>query len=172
LIISLTEKSKVTSIIVTHEMDSAFRIGTRNGYVVPGKIIEDAEPEKFKQSTTSRRSVLERQHRSPILEEAKMQLQKNEIHDRPLVVGTVPCSSLFWCCWARPDFSPLVTYKHLRRQKKRRRHQKRAVVNAAGRKIVRSKIIFARCRAKRTSAEEAASPSLRRKQVQRRVRTR
>ncbi len=40
LIISLTEKSKVTSIIVTHEMDSAFRIGTHrhaNGYVVPRK---------------------------------------------------------------------------------------------------------------------------------------
>ena len=29
LIINLTENSKVTSIIVTHEMDSAFRIGTR-----------------------------------------------------------------------------------------------------------------------------------------------
>src|SRR6266436_4254566 len=51
LIISLTEKSKVTSIIVTHEMDSAFRIGTRMAMLYQGKIIEDAEPEKFKQST-------------------------------------------------------------------------------------------------------------------------
>src|ERR1700719_1464404 len=50
LIISLTEKSKVTSIIVTHEMDSAFRIGTRMAMVYQGKIIEDAEPEKLKQS--------------------------------------------------------------------------------------------------------------------------
>ena len=50
LIISLTEKSKVTSIIVTHEMDSAFRIGTRMAMLYQGKIIEDAEPEKFKQS--------------------------------------------------------------------------------------------------------------------------
>jgi phospholipid/cholesterol/gamma-HCH transport system ATP-binding protein len=51
LIIDLTEKSKVTSIIVTHEMDSAFRIGTRMAMLYQGKIIEDAEPEKFKQST-------------------------------------------------------------------------------------------------------------------------
>ena len=50
LIISLTEKSKVTSITVTHEMDSAFRIGTRMAMLYQGKIIEDAEAEKFKQS--------------------------------------------------------------------------------------------------------------------------
>lgn len=51
LIISLTEKSKVTSIIVTHEMASAFRIGTRMAMLYQGKIIEDAPPEQFKQST-------------------------------------------------------------------------------------------------------------------------
>jgi phospholipid/cholesterol/gamma-HCH transport system ATP-binding protein len=50
LIISLTEKSKVTSITVTHEMGNAFRIGTRMAMLYQGKIIEDAEPEKFKQS--------------------------------------------------------------------------------------------------------------------------
>ena len=50
LIINLTEKSKVTSIIVTHEMASAFRIGTRMAMLYQGKIIEDAEPEQFKQS--------------------------------------------------------------------------------------------------------------------------
>jgi len=50
LIISLSEKSKVTSITVTHEMDSAFRIATRMGMLYQGKIIEEAEPEKFKQS--------------------------------------------------------------------------------------------------------------------------
>jgi phospholipid/cholesterol/gamma-HCH transport system ATP-binding protein len=50
LIISLTEKSKVTSIIVTHEMGSAFRVGTRMAMLYQGKIIEDAEPEQFKQS--------------------------------------------------------------------------------------------------------------------------
>ncbi len=50
LIISLSEKSKVTSITATHEMDSAFRIGTRMAMLYQGKVIEEAEPEKFKQS--------------------------------------------------------------------------------------------------------------------------
>jgi phospholipid/cholesterol/gamma-HCH transport system ATP-binding protein len=50
LIISLTEKSHVTSVIVTHEMDSAFRIGTRMAMIYQGKIIEDGPPEQFKQS--------------------------------------------------------------------------------------------------------------------------
>ncbi len=50
LIINLTERQKVTSITVTHEMASAFRIATRMAMLYHGKIIEDAEPEKFKQS--------------------------------------------------------------------------------------------------------------------------
>lgn len=50
LIISLTKKSKVTSIIVTHEMDSAFRIGTRMAMLYQGKIIEEGEAEQFKRS--------------------------------------------------------------------------------------------------------------------------
>jgi phospholipid/cholesterol/gamma-HCH transport system ATP-binding protein len=50
LIISLTEKSRVTSITVTHEMDTAFRIATRMAMLYQGKIIEEAESEKFKQS--------------------------------------------------------------------------------------------------------------------------
>ena len=50
LIISLTEKSRVTSITVTHEMGSAFRIGTRMAMLYQGRIIEDAPPERFKQS--------------------------------------------------------------------------------------------------------------------------
>src|SRR5205807_8958031 len=50
LIISLTEKSNVTSITVTHEMDSAFRIDTRMAMLYQGKVIEEAEPEKFKES--------------------------------------------------------------------------------------------------------------------------
>jgi len=50
LIISLTEKSKVTSITVTHEMDSAFRIATRMAMLYRGKVIEEDEPEKFKRS--------------------------------------------------------------------------------------------------------------------------
>jgi phospholipid/cholesterol/gamma-HCH transport system ATP-binding protein len=50
LIISLTENAKVTSIVVTHEMASAFRVGTRMAMLYQGKIIEDAEPETFKNS--------------------------------------------------------------------------------------------------------------------------
>jgi len=51
LIISLTESSKVTSIIVTHEMDSAFRVGTKMAMLYQGKIIEQGEAEEFKNST-------------------------------------------------------------------------------------------------------------------------
>jgi phospholipid/cholesterol/gamma-HCH transport system ATP-binding protein len=50
LIISLTEQSKVTSVIVTHEMDSAFRIGTRMAMLYQGKIIEEGPAEEFKKS--------------------------------------------------------------------------------------------------------------------------
>jgi len=50
LIISLSEKSKVTSVIVTHEMDSAFRIATRMAMLYRGKIIEEGEPQKLKES--------------------------------------------------------------------------------------------------------------------------
>ena len=50
LIISLSEKSKVTSITVTHEMESAFRIATRMAMLYQGEIIEEAAPETFRQS--------------------------------------------------------------------------------------------------------------------------
>jgi phospholipid/cholesterol/gamma-HCH transport system ATP-binding protein len=50
LIISLSEKSKVTSITATHEMDSAFRIATRMAMLYQGTIIEEAKPEEFKHS--------------------------------------------------------------------------------------------------------------------------
>ena len=50
LIISLTEKTKATSIIVTHEMESAFRIATRMAMLYEGKIIEEGKPEQLKQS--------------------------------------------------------------------------------------------------------------------------
>ena len=50
LIISLTEQSKVTSIIVTHEMDSAFRIATKMAMLYRGEIIEVGPPEQLKQS--------------------------------------------------------------------------------------------------------------------------
>ena len=50
LIISLSEKSKVTSVTVTHEMESAFRIATRMAMLYHGKIIEEGKPEKLKES--------------------------------------------------------------------------------------------------------------------------
>jgi len=50
LIISLSEKTNATSIIVTHEMESAFRIATRMAMLHEGKIIETAPPEEFKLS--------------------------------------------------------------------------------------------------------------------------
>jgi phospholipid/cholesterol/gamma-HCH transport system ATP-binding protein len=50
LIISLTQRSKVTSVIVTHEMDSAFRIGTKMAMLYRGKIIETGTPEELKKS--------------------------------------------------------------------------------------------------------------------------
>jgi phospholipid/cholesterol/gamma-HCH transport system ATP-binding protein len=50
LIINLTQNSKATSIIVTHEMESAFRIATRMAMLYQGKIIEEAKPEEFKHS--------------------------------------------------------------------------------------------------------------------------
>jgi len=72
LIISLSEKSKVTSVTVTHEMDSAFRIGTRMAMLYQGKIIEDAEPERFKRSKNPVvAQFLSGSTEGPILEESE-----------------------------------------------------------------------------------------------------
>lgn len=51
LIVDLTERSGVTSIIVTHLMDSAFRVATRMAMLHRGKIIEDGTPEHMNRST-------------------------------------------------------------------------------------------------------------------------
>jgi phospholipid/cholesterol/gamma-HCH transport system ATP-binding protein len=50
LIISLTEKTNTTSVIVTHEMESAFKVATRMAMLYQGKIIEDAAPDRFRVS--------------------------------------------------------------------------------------------------------------------------
>ena len=69
LIISLTERSQVTSVIVTHEMDSAFRIGTKMAMLYQGKIIEMGTPEEFKQSENPVvRQFLSGSTEGPILE--------------------------------------------------------------------------------------------------------
>src|SRR5213082_267157 len=72
LVINLSEKSKVTSIIVTHEMDSAFRIGTRMAMLYHGKIIEEGEPKKLKESKNPVvAQFLTGSTEGPILEETK-----------------------------------------------------------------------------------------------------
>ncbi|HSZ27764.1 MAG TPA: ATP-binding cassette domain-containing protein [Chthoniobacterales bacterium] len=50
LIIRLTEKTNTTSVIVTHEMESAFKVATRMAMLYQGKIIEDAAPDRFRVS--------------------------------------------------------------------------------------------------------------------------
>jgi phospholipid/cholesterol/gamma-HCH transport system ATP-binding protein len=72
LIISLTERSKVTSVIVTHEMDSAFRVGTRMAMLYQGEVIADATPEQFKKSDHPVvRQFLSGSTEGPILEGSK-----------------------------------------------------------------------------------------------------
>jgi phospholipid/cholesterol/gamma-HCH transport system ATP-binding protein len=72
LVINLSEKSKVTCVIVTHEMDSAFRIATRMAMLYHGKIIEEGTPEEMKKSRNPVVSqFLTGSTEGPILEETK-----------------------------------------------------------------------------------------------------
>lgn len=50
LIINLCKKHHVTSIVVTHEMESAFSVATRMAMLHEGKIIEEGSPESFRKS--------------------------------------------------------------------------------------------------------------------------
>jgi phospholipid/cholesterol/gamma-HCH transport system ATP-binding protein len=50
LIIGLSEKTNTTSVIVTHEMDSAFRIATRMAMLYQGKVIEEGAADEFRNS--------------------------------------------------------------------------------------------------------------------------
>ena len=51
LIVSLSEEIGATSIIVTHEMESAFRIATRMAMLYRGVVIAEDTPEGFQKST-------------------------------------------------------------------------------------------------------------------------
>src|SRR5579864_4794586 len=51
LIINLTSRTKTTSIIVTHLMDSAFHVATRLAMLYRGQIVEQGTPDEFKRST-------------------------------------------------------------------------------------------------------------------------
>jgi phospholipid/cholesterol/gamma-HCH transport system ATP-binding protein len=52
LILGLREKSNATCIVVTHELENAFRVATRIVMLYDGKIVEDAPVEQFKRSTS------------------------------------------------------------------------------------------------------------------------
>ena len=52
LIIQLREKQEVTSIIVTHEMESAFAVATRMAFLYEVRIILEVTPEEFRHSAT------------------------------------------------------------------------------------------------------------------------
>jgi len=51
LIIGLTEKTNTTSVIVTHEMGSAFKIATRMAMLYQGKIVQVGSPDQFRTSS-------------------------------------------------------------------------------------------------------------------------
>ena len=48
LILQLRDKHNVTSIVVTHEMESAFAVATRMAFLDKGKIIFEGTPDEFK----------------------------------------------------------------------------------------------------------------------------
>jgi phospholipid/cholesterol/gamma-HCH transport system ATP-binding protein len=50
LVIDLTARSQVTSIIVTHLMDSAFRVATRMAMLHRGRIVAEGTPEQMRES--------------------------------------------------------------------------------------------------------------------------
>jgi phospholipid/cholesterol/gamma-HCH transport system ATP-binding protein len=72
LIVNLTERSKVTCIIVTHLMDSAFRVATRMAMLHRGKIVAEGTPEQMRQSKNPMLiQFLEGRTQGPMLERSK-----------------------------------------------------------------------------------------------------
>lgn len=53
LIVRLREEQKVASIVVTHEMESAFAVATRMAFLHEGKIILEGTPDDFRESKNS-----------------------------------------------------------------------------------------------------------------------
>jgi phospholipid/cholesterol/gamma-HCH transport system ATP-binding protein len=49
LMISLSEKLGATSIIVTHELESAFRVSTRMAMLYEGQILAEGSPGEFRE---------------------------------------------------------------------------------------------------------------------------
>ena len=50
LIVHLRDKQKVTAIVVTHEMETAFAVATRMAFLHEGKIILEGTPKEFRHS--------------------------------------------------------------------------------------------------------------------------
>ena len=50
LIIDLSTRTDATSIVVTHELTSAFRVATRMAMLFQGRIIEEDRPERFRRT--------------------------------------------------------------------------------------------------------------------------
>ncbi len=72
LIIDLSAKTRTTSIIVTHLMDSAFHIATRMAMLHRGEIVEEGSPQQMKQSTNPVvAQFLSGSTEGPILERSK-----------------------------------------------------------------------------------------------------
>ena len=72
LIIELSEKIGATSVIVTHEMESAFKIATRLAMLFKGGIIAEGTPEDFKNSADPVvKQFITGATEGPILEEQK-----------------------------------------------------------------------------------------------------
>ena len=57
LIVDLSTRAHATSIVVTHELTSAFRVATRMAMLFQGRIIEEDRPERF------------RRHKNPVVEQ-------------------------------------------------------------------------------------------------------
>lgn len=72
LIIDLTARTKATSIIVTHLMDSAFHIATRLAMLYRGQIVEQGTPAEFKRSPNPIvTQFLQATTKGPILQRSK-----------------------------------------------------------------------------------------------------
>jgi phospholipid/cholesterol/gamma-HCH transport system ATP-binding protein len=75
LIVDLTERSKVTSIIVTHLMDSAFRVATRMTMLHGGRFVAEGTPEEMRHSNNPYLvQFLSGSTEGPILERSKYHL--------------------------------------------------------------------------------------------------
>jgi phospholipid/cholesterol/gamma-HCH transport system ATP-binding protein len=70
LILELEEQLDLTAVMITHDMDSAFRVADRIGMLHKGKIIALAPPDQFRQLPDPRvQQFLHRQARGPLTED-------------------------------------------------------------------------------------------------------